>query len=68
MLKIPTKRTRKIWLRVNEEEKRRILQNAKINGFGNISEFIRRKILDTDLNIHTKLNEIKQILEGGKND
>ncbi|MBI5064987.1 hypothetical protein HZA97_02010 [Candidatus Woesearchaeota archaeon] len=62
------RRNNRLWIRISDEEKITLSRLATNRGYTSLSEFIRRTLFETEINIHTKLNEIKQILEGGKNE
>ena len=47
-----------IRIRVSESQKAQLRNLAEANGFRTLSDFIRSKIFDSDLAIHTKLNKI----------
>lgn len=52
-----------IKIRVNKEEKEKIEQIAQMLGYGNVSDFSRSRLLDNQLLVIQRLNEIKELLE-----
>ena len=52
-----------IRIRISEEQKQQLRNLAEGQGYKTISEYCRSKIFDSDLAMHTKINEILQILK-----
>lgn len=55
-----------IRIRVSEGQKAQLRNLAEANGFRTLSDFVRSKIFDNDLAVHTKLNKILERLEKEK--
>jgi uncharacterized protein (DUF1778 family) len=51
-----------IRIRISESQKDQLRNLAEANGFRTLSDFCRSKIFDNDLAMHTKINEILQLL------
>ncbi|MFP4423630.1 MAG: plasmid mobilization protein [Candidatus Woesearchaeota archaeon] len=52
-----------IRIRVSKEEKEKIEQIAGMLGYGSVSDFSRSRLLDNQLLVIQRLNEIKDLLE-----
>lgn len=52
-----------IRIRISESQKAQIKNLAEASGHKTISDYVRSKIFDSDLAIHTKINKILKILE-----
>tara|TARA_Y100000310_G_C20513324_1_gene729939 strand:+ start:225 stop:434 length:210 start_codon:yes stop_codon:yes gene_type:complete len=52
-----------IRIRVSKDQKEQLINLAEANGFRTLSDFVRSKIFDKDLSLHSKVNSILSILE-----
>lgn len=57
-----------IRIRISQSQKEQLKNLAEASGYKTISQYVRSKVFDSDLGVHTKLNEIIKILEVTKNE